>query len=436
MGDAMTSPHDVPWQILTTTLGEVPFYIIEFDTTGSCASPAALDDLVAASKGKTDVFLFSHGWNNDWAAATDRYDKFARQFIDVRQGHWNPPNRDFRPALAGVFWPSTALVAPWERGPDIAGVNPDADDIAALADSLDPAARASFLGIASNPVAGAADVAELAAILAPTLSAGSDEVDTEAGAVTPDDLLEVWRLAASDGTAGEQAGAGGFIDDGEGDLIDVPDSAAWNPFDLIRKGIRLVTVLQMKDRAGRVGGSGVAQMLRRLVDGSDTRISMIGHSYGAKVVLSALCNGPEPRRKVASVLLLEPALSCYAFMDNIDGRRGGYRAALDRVRLPIITTYSGHDAPLTKFFHLAARRSSDLAEVQIAGQPPSRFAALGGYGPQGVGAEWITMPAEGEDYPMSTPHRIIAVDGTRYIADHGAVEVPETAWALLNQVWG
>jgi hypothetical protein len=42
----------------------------------------------------------------------------------------------------------------------------------------------------------------------------------------------------------------------------------------------------------------------------------------------------------------------------------------------------------------------------------------------------------GESYPLSTARRIIAVDGTPFIASHGAVETPETAWALLSQVRG
>ena len=193
----------------------------------------------------------------------------------------------------------------------------------------------------------------------------------------------------------------------------------------------------MKDRAGRVGGNGVARMLREIADGCPgARISLAGHSYGAKVVLSALCNGPAPSRIVDSVLLLQPALSCYAFTAGLDGHVGGYRPALDRVREPIVTTYSRNDVPLTRFFHLAVRRKSDLAEAQIAGQPPSKFAALGGFGPQGVEADWIEMPAEGEPYPLAVDRRIIAVDGTRFISGHGAVETPQTAWALLSQVRG
>jgi pimeloyl-ACP methyl ester carboxylesterase len=214
-----------------------------------------------------------------------------------------------------------------------------------------------------------------------------------------------------------------------------PIEAGWNPLTWTRDAIRATTVWLMKDRSGRVGARGVADLVRMLAEAStDSRLALAGHSYGSKVMLSALCSGPAPSRNVDSLLLLEPALSCYAFTDSLDGHSGGYRKAFDRVRLPIIATYSSHDVPLRKFFHLAVRRKSDLAEAVIAGQPPSKFAALGGYGPQGVEAEWINMPAVGDPYPLTTPCRIIGVNGSKFIASHGGVETPETAWALLSQV--
>ncbi|MYR07387.1 hypothetical protein GTV32_14195 [Gordonia sp. SID5947] len=429
----MTTADNIPWQTVPSDLGDVPFYVIQFDKDGVCTSPAALDHLVETSKSKTDVFVFSHGWNNDWESATDRYDRFVNEFVAVRRQHWNPPTREFAPVLAGVFWPSTALVAPWERGPDIAADGLADSDVGALADVLDPADAARLQAIVADPTLAGVD--DLATLLAPVVAAGIDEVGAGGAAVTKEDLRAVWEEIES--TTGLDQPPDGFID--EGAAAGPPEAAfRFNPIQLIRDGIRATTVLLMKDRAGRVGGTGVAQMLQRLADASaEPRISLAGHSYGAKVMLSALCNGPAPSRLIDSVLLLQPALSCYAFTANLDGRPGGYRPALDRVRLPIITTRSRHDDPLRKFFHLAVRRKSDLAEAVIAAeQPPSKFAALGGYGPQGVDAESIVMPDVGETYPFSTTKRIIAVEGTPFIASHGGVETPQTAWALLSQVRG
>ena len=433
----MTNTENIPWKVLPSDLGDVPFYIIEFDKEGNCTSPAALDHLVETSKTKSDVLLFSHGWNNDWGAATGRYDRFAEQFTTVRRQKWRPPDRPFAPVLVGVFWPSTVLVAPWEKGPDIAAEGVLDADAAALAEELDPAVRQRFLQITAEPTEESA--ADLAAMLAPVLAGRTDEFGSD-GAVSAEDLMESWRAAAQAAPAPDNRRPGGFIDDAmaepPGTAVQ-PAAAGWNPIQWVRDGVRATTVLLMKDRAARVGGNGVADMLHSLADtSSQTRISLVGHSYGCIVVLSALCNGPRPSRAVDSVLLLQAALSCYAFADDVDGQKGGYHDAVARVRQPIITTYSAHDEPLTKFFHLAVRRRSDLAQAVIAGQPPSKFAALGGFGPQNVDAQWIDMPDVGQPYPLPADRRILAVDGTAYIESHGAVETPQTAWALLSQIRG
>ena len=97
-----------------------PLFVVEFDQRGECTSPKAFE-CVLKEKRKTDFFLFSHGWNNDWRAATDRYDRFINRFIEVQRANWNPPDRTFRPVCVGVFWPSAALTAPWEQAPAIAG---------------------------------------------------------------------------------------------------------------------------------------------------------------------------------------------------------------------------------------------------------------------------------------------------------------------------
>ena len=46
------------------------------------------------------------------------------------------------------------------------------------------------------------------------------------------------------------------------------------------------------------------------------------------------------------------------------------------------------------------------------------------------------MPAVGAAYPAEGSHRIVAVEGSAFIPDHGTVEVPESAWALLTQLRG
>jgi hypothetical protein len=101
---------------------------------------------------------------------------------------------------------------------------------------------------------------------------------------------------------------------------------------------------------------------------------LIGHSYGAKMVLSALraCDCVE----VDSVLLLQPAVSAYCFAPagSVPGSAlaGGYEPTLTRSRQPILVTFSRHDFPLRTAFQLAARRRGDLGEADVAAdEPPS-----------------------------------------------------------------
>ena len=76
-------------------------------------------------------------------------------------------------------------------------------------------------------------------------------------------------------------------------------------------------------------------------------------------------------------------------------------------------------------------------ETVIAGTPlPSKYAALGGFGPYGCDADSVVVQPTGppEDYPLGGPKRIVAIQGDTIISGHGAVTGPATAWMLLDQV--
>jgi hypothetical protein len=146
---------------------------------------------------------------------------------------------------------------------------------------------------------------------------------------------------------------------------------------------------------------------------------------------------------VASALLLQPAINCYCFSPNADGDGlvGGYRPVLTRFHQPILSTFSSDDLPLTKFFHLALWRTTDLGEAKIAraGEPISRYAALGGFGPQGCSpfeAHVIDIIAPGRPYQLISPNapKVLGLRSDTAIDGHGGVVNSTTAWALYCQV--
>ncbi|MEA2560412.1 MAG: hypothetical protein QOH06_1916 [Acidobacteriota bacterium] len=416
---------------------EIPFYVIPFDKRGICDGPETRRDLLkqlAAGK-YTDVFFFSHGWNNDWTAAIQRYEDFIHGYMKMRRDRSLPVPAGFKPLLVGIFWPSTALVfTEKEKGPQIAANEPAAVDeaiaeerreVQELAETLEASDAADLYELAQKTKLTADEAQRLAEIAVTFYGTGDDELSLDT-AVSAEELLEIWRQAPA-----ETDDLADLIAGGPG-----PETAGFLSAIDPRNVVRTLTVFKMKDRAGLVGSTGVHELLRDLLAAGDARLHLIGHSYGGKVVLSATCAGTLPR-KVHSMLLLQPAVSHLSFAATVPttSHPGGYRSALDRVENPILTTYSSHDFPLTKIFHLALRRAGDLGEAKIAaatGAPPSKYAALGGFGPRESGERLLDVLDAPARYPLDQGTRLYGIDATRTVGGHGDISNPSTWWALYN----
>src|SRR4051794_32194681 len=86
---------------------DFPFWLVSFDKQGNPEDAGAIDRLIAglASEKITDLFIFSHGWNNDRAAALALYNRFLgemRKVLDSKP----VKSRTTRIGIAGVVWPS------------------------------------------------------------------------------------------------------------------------------------------------------------------------------------------------------------------------------------------------------------------------------------------------------------------------------------------
>jgi hypothetical protein len=390
----------------------------------------------AKSGAFSDVVLFSHGWNNDWFEATERYDSFVTGYL--RQSEEVPFGVPRRTLLVGVFWPSKSFVGAAEQGPEIAGaeageVADERADVFELGSTLGDATAERCYQLLQSDGLTVAEAAELVAMFAPLLAAEIAETD-ESAAVNAIELVRGWASDGSGSMVDDLDELGLFTDGGtEDDQVELDAAAA--PVLDTRKIGRALTVWQMKDRAGAVGRSGVAPLLTSLLQ-TGVRVHCIGHSFGAKVMLSAIC-AADSTRPVRSVLLLQPAVSHLCFADVVPGvgRSGGYRRALERIELPVLSTFSRHDGPLTGFYHWALRRGRDLGEPDIAadGEPPSRYCALGGFGPRGLGtrSELIGVLDAGQDYQLGRDApQVYGVDATRTVSSHGAISNSSTWWML------
>lgn len=421
-------------------------WIIRFDENGVTTSPKTRDALLTklAAEPARPVIFFSHGWNNDFSDATGLYSRFLVNFEAITRDA--PLAANAKPIFVGLTWPSVWL--PSDPGPQLAATiaakaaGTDEAIIAELRRTLPPETDWTRLyALLESDRLGNEEARELAGLIAPALKSGDGEGPKEAAA-TPDLVLEAMRRlqAASapppkDYDLGESGTIGG-----------APPPAGATPAGLLdfldpRNALRLASLYIMKDRAGVVGGGGVAQMLREILTRSNA-VYLVGHSFGCKVMMSALCASTPPARKAKGALLLQPAISYLSFAKNIAGfeRPGAYREAINRVEKPIIVTYSGNDVPLHAIYHLALLRKADVGEgprpaaiATSAGAPPSIYAALGGYGPRDCDEALLDpMPDKGKSYAYPAGARIVGVDGTagKRIDSHGGVTTPDTAWAL------
>ena len=438
-----------PFREITLKNGRrAPFYVMPFDDGGQATAvktrAALLQD--AAAGGYSHLFLFSHGWNNDFETALARYYEFIARFQSVVP-HDSPLMADgYKPLLIGITWPSIDLLFDWENGPKIASTNPaqrplgfesavqqGQDELHLVAGLLPADKRAEFYDIASadHPMSDAEGI-RLARLMAPLYTDVGDPTEPDGAPPTPEQLVRFWETAVMDAKM---------------DVVASDPSEPMTkslPFGLPdpRDALRIFTVWKMKDRAGKVGSSGVSQLLRDLVSAAPVaKVHLVGHSFGCKLLLSALAVGPELVRPVTSALLLQPAVSCYCFSSNVAGHGfpGGYRPTLARVAQPILATFSSHDLPLTRIYHLALRRQGDLGDTKITkAGPPSEYAALGGVGPQGVStgeAQIIDIKVRGDRYPLQNGSpEIFGIKGDAAIDGHGGVVNETTAWALYCQV--
>ena len=430
----------------------MPTWLVRFDKDGVCTSPGtakALIDQIQKSD-YSNVLFYAHGWNTDFTAAVDQYSRFLRSFEAVIDQH---PLPNFKPIFVGVTWPSVWM--PSTPGPQMAAIG-DGEEVALtatlreaviadIAEGLNADQRGELYDLVDTEILSREKALRLAELVSPIIARTPEEADGGEG--QPIDAAGILRLATSMRSGNPPVEAGidldnvGVVGGGVGGVAAAGDG--WDPTDIIK----LASLFQMKDRAGRVGAGGVAVLLRSLLAATaakDTGVHVFGHSFGAKVMLSALCAAQPLPRKPESLMLLQPAISHLCFADVVPGRPGpgGFRAALDLTASPIFTTFSRMDFPLHNVFHLALRRPADLGELKAAaaaaaGEPPDRYAALGGYGPRHSGqhAALDPIPALGQAYPDLAGAKVVGLDGSDHrITSHGDVANSFTAWALRTQI--
>ena len=455
---------------MTDSIAGLPFWEITFDADGDPDDgrrSALLAEVPA--RGITDLFVFSHGWNNDPRVARRLYDGFFGQLAG-QLGDLSA-TRPVTVGLAGVVWPSRR----WsdEPIPDFtpapaAAAGGGAASATPVADAAPEAASATIdpetlADLRATFPAAAAVLDEMAALLEGPATdeaqarfheclkefaalAGTADDDGEGESTQPTDeprmlrddhtvLFERYRdeLQAS-GVDLRDAGSG---EAGIGDLA----RGIWNG---AKEALRQATYWEMKNRAGTVGRKGLGPLIGQLHGAApQLRVHLIGHSFGARLVSYALAGLPDglAPSPVKSVTLLQGAFSHFAFSRPLplDASRNGALAGMNaRIDGPLTVCFSVHDGAVGKLYPLASLASGDDA---AAGHDRLyRWGGMGADGAQGVDAalDAIQPAGPGATYRFS-PDRILNIDASEIVrrggppsGAHSDIVHPELSWIVLS----
>jgi pimeloyl-ACP methyl ester carboxylesterase len=432
---------------------------VEFTKDGLVHDPAQVDALLNGLSAVSDLIVISHGWNNDMQEARALYDALLGNvdtLLGAREAAAAPPSlaalkgRTF--AACQLFWPSKKF-ADADLIPGGGAASAVAANDAVLLKTLDGLAHepnrlgeAQVSAVRAQIVANAKALVPrldgdeqarreyvfiLRSLLDPDHASGDDGSD-DFFTVEPEALFtnmgaEVIapRPAGGGGAAaiGSAGGAAGFDD-----LLSGARAAA-------RRLANFATYYQMKTRAGTVGSTGVAAVIRRVREHRrDVRIHLVGHSFGGRLVTAA-AHSLSANTPAVTISLLQAAFSHNGLSGNFDaGRPGFYRVVVSEKRAsgPIVITHTKNDRAVGIAYPLASRIARQNASA--FGDANDPYGGMGRNGAQRTAeanGNAALLAAVGHEYGFQ-PGRIYNLLADDTIRDHGDVTGLRVAYAVLS----
>ncbi|MES5482110.1 hypothetical protein QMZ05_05075 [Bradyrhizobium sp. INPA03-11B] len=432
---------------MTEQLAGFPFWEPSFDEDGRTTNRNAIDKAVSeiVAENLTDLFVFSHGWNNDRSYARSLYEGFFKQVRLVLDNAKFMKKRNPKAGILGIFWPSilwpdevpaaqgggeAAAVARPKARAQVASV----DDLANVFKQADRAEVERLHSLLTERKRDEAALKEFFEQLRSVMSKSSrspspeDSLERDAIENKPDQWRDILKQLSTREQPQTRGGAAG-VGDELGKLWDGAKGA-----------LRIATYWQMKERAGVVGQAGLGPLLSQLAAAkSDMACHLIGHSFGARLVSFALSGLQGEASPVKSLLLIQGAFSHFTFAPTLPfdpNRSGELHEFARKVDGPLVTTFSGFDFAVGRAYPLA----SFLGHQDASGldDNASRWGAMGNDGAQAVGAVTSGLVAAGRPYSFQNGkwHNL---DGNKVIKTgglpsgaHSDILHPEVAWACLS----
>ena len=339
--------------------------LLSLTSDGRLVNPRSVEAFQQRLRAATDCFVFCHGWLNDQAEAREG----AQRFFGHLDAALRPLGERVVPLRVAIHWPSK----PFANGEAAHGTAHTTGTLAPLGSLGELVRREPGL---------------LARLIPPLC-----EVEVPLG---PEEELELDALVR---VAREGAQRGGVS------LSPLYALSFWF----------------MKRRAGqvgeRLGRELLAPAFSELGDRAP-RLHLVGHSFGAKLVSSAVLGGLRPE----SLMLLLAAFSAYALAEEVPNskRPGFYRRVITErlVRDRIVALRSDHDRALNTLYRAVTcgdqvdRATDDRGRLAHVRELVAR-SAMGAVGALGAGAVEVNLV---DVQKTGLPRGVVTVDGSSVVA--------------------
>lgn len=419
-----------------------PYVEVVFDKDGNAAADAgpALQAVLALPE-ITDLAVLSHGWKFEGTGPRTFY---AALWPNVAA---KLPDAG-KVAVVGVNWPSkrystidAQAVHQAAAGGGVQAAGPGAGIEDLTSDQLDDELEHAIAVLAPEPrtpadqdrvaalrVAAAAYAAAPGTESAETLLRSIAALTAVGADLSDDPELEPEnrRLLTAVGSANttmrlfqkppviDGTGATGSAQD----LGDVLGRIVSGPKAAVVRALEQLSFWEMKKRAATVG-KGLAAFLATIPPSRPTRLHLVGHSFGARLVTSCAGSLPEiPNLELFSLTMLQGAFSHNSLSQQ---RKGAFSAVRARPTGPISITHTHNDSACTFLYAIASRAANN--QVAAIGDASDPFGSMGANGAQFDTGEVAAIPVSGTKF---TPKRK-AVNNFRadgYISEHNDVLNP------------
>lgn len=423
----------------------LPFYALHFNEQGSpeAADVAALTAHLAEKKPKKLVVV-SHGWRNDENDATALYTEL---FTNVSKRLKDLGEDDGSASIAAVFWPSMVLPEFSEppqavngRAASAAGKTLDKDCVLVQIDQLiavfgheEELKKAKLLldSLEDKDTAKRYFIEALRKA-APQPTDKIEDASDRFFSANPVAMFGKMRGAVFLPPPASSGRAQSVHDGAAAGILDAAGDAVGAAFRLVN----YLTYYQMKERAGLIGQSLNAVLKPIRAQHPDIVIHFVGHSFGARVVTSAVSSGTN--LAPCSLTLLQGAFSHNGFASaSVWQEDGFFRAAFSKNRVsgPLIATYTKNDTAVGMMYPIASRLSGTNASA-LGGSNDS-YGAIGRNGaihlrPTEYGSAKELL-SENANYSFEA-NKFSNLKADAFIHNHGDVRNPAVANVLAHVI--